>query len=57
MLPKGKEAILHYVEKAANRPGALQALEDPSNPKTYLDNPQSLCIPVSQNEIDTNPNF
>lgn len=43
--------------KAANRPGALQALEDPTNPKTYLDQPQSLCIPVSQNEIDTNPNF
>jgi starch-binding outer membrane protein, SusD/RagB family len=43
--------------KAANRPGALQPLEDPTNPKTYLDSPQSLCIPVSQNEIDTNPNF
>lgn len=43
--------------KAANRPGELWALEDPSNPKTYLDNPQSLCIPISQGEIDTNPNF
>jgi hypothetical protein len=43
--------------KAANRPGALQPLEDPSNPATYLDNPQSLCIPISQNEIDTNPNI
>jgi hypothetical protein len=43
--------------KDANRPGALQPLEDPSNPATFLDNPQSLCIPISQNEIDTNPNF
>lgn len=43
--------------KAANRPGELWALEDPTNPKTYLDQPQSLCIPISQNEIDTNPNI
>ena len=43
--------------KEANRPGQLWALEDPSNPKTYLDSPQSLCIPISQNEIDTNPNI
>jgi starch-binding outer membrane protein, SusD/RagB family len=43
--------------KALNRPGALRPLEDATNPATYLDNPQSLCIPVSQNEIDTNPNF
>ena len=43
--------------KAANRPGQLWALEDPTNPATYLDNPQSLCVPISQAEIDTNPNF
>ena len=43
--------------KAANRPGALRPLEDATNPATFLDNPQSLCIPISQNEIDTNPNF
>jgi hypothetical protein len=43
--------------KAANRPGQLQALEDPANPKTYIVAPQSLCIPISQNEIDTNPNI
>jgi hypothetical protein len=43
--------------KAANRPGALQPLEDPSNPKTYIPGTQSLCIPISQAEIDTNPNF
>lgn len=43
--------------KAANRPGRLQPLEDPSNPKTYIVAPQSLCVPVSQNEVDANPNF
>jgi hypothetical protein len=43
--------------KALNRPGRLQALEDPANPLAYLNQPQSLCIPVSQDEIDTNPNF
>ena len=43
--------------KAANRPGALQPLEDPSNPKTYILAPQSLCAPVSQDEVDANPNF
>jgi hypothetical protein len=33
--------------KAANRPGVGWALEDPTNPKTYLDQ-QDLCVPVSQ---------
>jgi starch-binding outer membrane protein, SusD/RagB family len=43
--------------KSANRPGVLQPLEDPANPKTYIVAPQSLCAPVSQNEVDANPNF
>jgi hypothetical protein len=42
--------------KAANRPGLMWDLENPTNPKTYLDQ-QDLCIPISQGEIDTNPNF
>ncbi|MBI4539213.1 MAG: RagB/SusD family nutrient uptake outer membrane protein [Gemmatimonadetes bacterium] len=42
--------------KDAKRPGALHPLEDPSNPKTFLDPNQTLCIPISQGERETNPN-
>jgi hypothetical protein len=43
--------------KALSRPGTLHPLEDPSNPDTYLNPGQTLCIPISQAEINTNPNF
>ena len=43
--------------KEANRPGALDPLEVPSNPQTFLDANQSLCVPISDAEIETNPNL
>jgi hypothetical protein len=39
-----------------NTPGDLHPLEDPSNPQTFLDPNQNLCIPISLAESQTNPN-
>jgi starch-binding outer membrane protein, SusD/RagB family len=41
--------------KAANTPGALEALEQPGT-ASHLAR-QDLCFPVSKSERDTNPNF
>ncbi len=38
-------------------PGALHPLEDALNPATFLDPNQSLCIPISLSERETNPNI
>jgi hypothetical protein len=43
--------------KANNTPGQLHPLEDPTNPQTYLSANQSLCIPISEEEIQTNRNL
>ena len=43
--------------KASNAPGQLHPLEDPSNPQTYLSPNQALCIPISDEEYDTNRNL
>lgn len=37
-------------------PGALHPLEDPKNPQTFLDPSQTLCVPISEAERQTNPN-
>ena len=42
---------------ATATPGALQPLEDPANPATYLDPNRSLCFPIPTSEIQTNPNL
>ena len=42
---------------ADGAPGALQPLEDPSNPATYLDTNRSLCFPIPTTEVQTNPNL
>jgi hypothetical protein len=42
---------------AAGTPGALQPLEDPTNPATYLDLNRSLCFPIPTTELQTNPNL
>jgi hypothetical protein len=41
----------------AGTPGALDPLEVASNPDTYLDPDQTLCVPISQDERDTNVNL
>lgn len=38
-------------------PGEMHPLEDASNPDTYLDPDRQLCVPISQDELETNPNF
>jgi hypothetical protein len=43
--------------EANGTPGALDPLEDPSNPATFLDPNQTLCVPISQSERETNPNI
>lgn len=43
--------------KANNTPGSLHPLEDPSNPLTYLSPNQTLCIPISDAEMETNRNL
>lgn len=43
--------------KQAGAPGELHPLEDPSNPATYLSPNQTLCIPISQAERETNNNL
>jgi hypothetical protein len=43
--------------KANNTPGELHPLEDPTNPQTFLAANQSLCIPISEEEIQTNKNL
>jgi hypothetical protein len=40
--------------KANNTPGSLHPLEDPTNPQTFLSPNQALCIPISDEEYDTN---
>jgi hypothetical protein len=42
--------------QANGTPGALDPLEDASNPDTYLDPNQSLCVPIALAEKETNPN-
>jgi hypothetical protein len=42
--------------QANGTPGALHPLEDASNPDTYLDPNQSLCVPIALAEKETNPN-
>ena len=41
---------------AEGTPGDLDPLEDASNAATYLSPNRSLCFPIPQSEIDTNPN-
>lgn len=41
----------------AGRPGALHPLEDASNPETYLDPGRDLCVPIAEDELETNPNL
>jgi hypothetical protein len=43
--------------KANNTPGGLHPLEDPSNPQTYLSPQQTLCVPISDAELETNQNL
>jgi hypothetical protein len=43
--------------KANNTPGTLHPLEDPTNPQTFLSPQQALCIPISDAEMETNPNL
>jgi hypothetical protein len=43
--------------KANNTPGTLHPLEDPSNPQTYLSSSQTLCVPISDAELETNKNL
>lgn len=42
--------------KEEKTPGALHALEDASNPATFLDPDQDLCFPIPVDEAVTNPN-
>jgi hypothetical protein len=43
--------------KANNTPGTLHPLEDPTNAQTFLSPQQQLCIPISDAEMETNPNL
>jgi hypothetical protein len=43
--------------KANNTPGTLHPLENPANPQTYLSPNQTLCVPISDAEIETNRNL
>ena len=38
-------------------PGEMHPLEDASNPDTYLDPDRDLCVPIAQDELETNPNL
>lgn len=41
----------------AGAPGEMHPLEDASNPDTFLDPDRELCVPIAQNELETNPNL
>lgn len=38
-------------------PGEMHPLEDASNPDTFLDVDRELCVPIAQNELETNVNL
>jgi hypothetical protein len=38
-------------------PGEVHPLEDAANPETYLDPGRDLCVPIAQDELETNVNL